>query len=107
MLREAGVECDVWVNVTLPVDGFREVDLFCPDPLVVGEVTVALRTVEEAEGELVKLQESVRAAERFVGRPTYMKVLAVEFAPGPVAEYLREKADELGIRLIIGREYEA
>jgi len=42
VLRERGVECSVRVNVTLPVDGFKEVDLFCPEPLVVGEVSVAV-----------------------------------------------------------------
>jgi hypothetical protein len=30
VLRKRGVGCDVRINVTLPVDGFREVDLFCP-----------------------------------------------------------------------------
>lgn len=52
------------------------------------------------------MQESIKAAERFTGRSTYMKVLAVEFAPVEVAEYLRRKSDELGVYLIIGKEYE-
>lgn len=39
LLREGGAECTVHVDVTLPVDGFEEVDLFCPEPLVVGVVS--------------------------------------------------------------------
>jgi len=30
VLRERGVGCDARINVTPPVDGFKEVDLFCP-----------------------------------------------------------------------------
>ncbi|ACB39278.1 hypothetical protein [Pyrobaculum neutrophilum] len=106
LLRERGVECDVRVNVTLPIDGFKEVDLICYDPLVVGEVTVAVRSIEEAEREVGKLLEAERAAERFTGRKTYMRVLAVEFASQDVAEYLRRKAQEMDILLLLGREYE-
>ncbi|CCC81019.1 hypothetical protein [Thermoproteus tenax] len=106
LLRERGVECDVRVNVTLPIDGFKEVDLICYDPLVVGEVTVAVRSIEEAEREVGKLLEAERAVERFTGRKTYMRVLAVEFASEDVAEYLRRKAQEMGILLLLGREYE-
>ncbi len=105
LLSERGIVCDVWVNVTLPVDGFREVDLFCPDPLVVGEATTSIRTVEEAEREVGKLLSAVEAAERFTGRKTYLKVLAVETAPMDVVEHLRRRAGELGIHLITGREY--
>ncbi|MGC9171005.1 MAG: hypothetical protein ACP5HD_09750, partial [Thermoproteus sp.] len=86
LLRERGVECRMRVNVTLPVDGFKEVDLFCPQPLVVGEVSVSVRSVEEAEGLLEQLRRSVEAAERFVGSRAYLKVVAVEFAPKDAAE---------------------
>ncbi|MGC9119277.1 MAG: hypothetical protein ACP5I3_09865 [Thermoproteus sp.] len=105
LLRERGVECRMRVNVTLPVDGFKEVDLFCPQPLVVGEVSVSVRSVEEAEGLLEQLRRSVEAAERFVGSRAYLKVIAVEFAPKDAAEHLRKKAEEEGVYLISGREY--
>ena len=68
ILRERGFDCEVLVNVTLPIDGYKEVDIFCPDPLVVGEVTVALRSIEEANKELEKLNASVAAAEKFTGK---------------------------------------
>ncbi|MFB6490612.1 MAG: hypothetical protein TU35_005100 [Thermoproteus sp. AZ2] len=106
LLRERGVECTVRVNVTLPVDGFKEVDLFCPEPLVIGEVSVSLRSAEEAEGLLEQLRRSVEAGERLTGRRVYLKVLAVEFAPADVAEHLRRRCEEEGVYLILGRTYE-
>lgn len=106
ILRERGINCDIIVNATLPIDGYREVDIFCPEPLVIGEVTVTLRSTEEANNQLDKLNASVTAAEKFTGRKTYLKVLAVETVPNEVSQYLVNKAREQGIYLIIGREYE-
>ena len=106
VLRERGVECSVRVNVTLPVDGFKEVDLFCPEPLVVGEVSVAARSVEEAEGLLEQLRMAAEAGEKLTKRRPYLKVLAVEFAPRDVAEYLKARCEEEGVYLILGRDYD-
>ena len=106
VLRERGVECSVRVNVTLPVDGFKEVDLFCPEPLVVGEVSVVVRSVEEAEGLLEQLRRAVEAGEKLTSRRVYLKVLAVEYTPKDVADYLRNQSEREEIYLILGREYE-
>jgi hypothetical protein len=106
VLRERGVECSVRVNVTLPVDGFKEVDLFCPEPLVVGEVSVAVRSVEEAEGLLEQLRRAAEAGEKLTKRRPYLKVLAVEFAPRDVAEYLKARCEGEGVYLILGRDYD-
>jgi hypothetical protein len=106
VLRERGVECSVRVNVTLPVDGFKEVDLFCPEPLVVGEVSVAVRSVEEAEGLLEQLRRAAEAGEKLTRRRPYLKVLAVEFAPRDVAEYLKMRCEGEGVYLILGRDYD-
>ena len=106
VLRERGVECSVRVNVTLPVDGFKEVDLFCPEPLVVGEVSVAVRSVEEAEGLLEQLRRAAEAGEKLTRRRPYLKVLAVEFAPRDVAEYLKARCEGEGVYLILGRDYD-
>jgi hypothetical protein len=106
VLRERGVECSVRVNVTLPVDGFKEVDLFCPEPLVVGEVSVAARSVEEAEGLLEQLRRAAEAGEKLTKRRPYLKVLAVEFAPRDVAEYLKARCEREGVYLILGRDYD-
>ena len=106
VLRERGVECSVRVNVTLPVDGFKEVNLFCPEPLVVGEVSVAVRSVEEAEGLLEQLRRAVEAGEKLTSRRVYLKVLAVEYAPKDAADYLRKQSEKEEIYLILGREYD-
>lgn len=106
VLRERGVECSIRVNVTLPVDGFKEVDLFCPEPLVVGEVSVAVRSVEEAEGLLEQLRKAAEASEKLTKRRPYLKVLAVEFAPRDVAEYLKARCKGEGVYLILGRDYD-
>ena len=105
ILVERGFQCDVRVNVVIPVEGFREVDILCFDPLVVGEVTISLRTVEEAEQEINKLLSSVNAVEKFTGRRVYLKVLAVESVPTNVVEYLRRRAKELDVYLITSRGY--
>jgi len=106
VLREREVECSVRVDVTLPVDGFKEVDLFCPEPLVVGEVSVAVRSVEEAEGLLEQLRRAAEAGEKLTKRRPYLKVLAVEFAPRDVAEYLKARCKGEGVYLILGRDYD-
>jgi hypothetical protein len=106
VLRERGVECSIRVNVTLPVDGFKEVNFFCPEPLVVGEVSVAVRSVEEAEGLLEQLRRAAEAGEKLTKRRPYLKVLAVEFAPRDVAEYLKARCEGEGVYLILGRDYD-
>ncbi|MEZ0346125.1 MAG: hypothetical protein ABWK01_06215 [Infirmifilum sp.] len=105
-LEGQGYRCDVKVNVTLPVDGFKEVDVVCFDPLVVAEATVSLKTVEEADREVKKLIANASAAERFTGKKVYAKILAVENTPEEVAHYLERVSKEQGIILILGRKYE-
>jgi len=104
-LAEKGYKCRTLVNLTLPIDGEKEIDVLCKDPLVVGEATVSIKSVDDAEKKLAKLLEAVEAAEKFYKRKAFMKVLAVENAPEEVVEYLRKRAEELGILLVIGREY--
>ncbi|WP_243668749.1 hypothetical protein [Vulcanisaeta sp. JCM 16161] len=104
-LEGRGINCDVRVNVTIPVDGSREIDAICYDPLVIGEATIKVSSVDEAEREVGKLLDNARAAEKFFNRRVYALVLAVETAPEQVAEYLRRRANELGIVLVLGREY--
>lgn len=66
---------------------------------------MAVRSTREAEDEIAKLLDSVDAAEKFYGGRAHMKVLAVENAPADVASYLRKRAAELGIALVLGRDY--
>jgi len=90
-MKERGIDCDIKVNVTLPIDGYKEIDIFCSDPLIVGEVTITLRSIEEAKNQLEKLNIATNAAEKFTNEKTYLKVLSVEFANEEVANYLKGK----------------
>jgi hypothetical protein len=109
-LEEKGYKCDVRTRITIVVNpttgDSREVDVICWNPLVVGEVTTTIRTVEEAEREIKKLLDSVTYAEKVAGAKHYAKILAaVEVAPSEIAEYLERKARELDITLVLGRRY--
>lgn len=98
-LEERGFKCDV--RVRAKVDG--EVDVLCEDPLVVAEVTAVVDAVEGAERELEKLLEKAREASARFGRPLYAAVLAVEWAPSQVAQYLEEACRRRGVVLVLGR----
>ncbi|ADM27514.1 conserved hypothetical protein [Ignisphaera aggregans DSM 17230] len=104
-LAEKGYRCKTIVNVTLPIDGEKEIDVLCRDPLVVGEATVSIKSIDDAEKKIAKLLEATEAAEKFYKRKIFMKVLAVENAPEEIVAYLRRRAEELGIVLVVGREY--
>jgi phage host-nuclease inhibitor protein Gam len=108
-LEEKGYKCDVRTRITIVVNPLtgdsREVDVICWNPLVVGEVTTTIRTVEEAEREIRKLLDSVAYAEKAAGAKHYAKILAVEIAPSEIAEYLERRARELDITLVLGRKY--
>ncbi|MFZ8792408.1 MAG: hypothetical protein ACO2O2_00765 [Acidilobaceae archaeon] len=108
-LEEKGYKCDVRTRITIVVNpttgDSREVDVICWNPLVVGEVTTTIRTVEEAEREIGKLLDSVAYAEKAAGAKHYAKILAVEVAPSEIAEYLERKARELDITLVLGRRH--
>ena len=108
-LEEKGYKCDVKTRITITVDlatgDSREVDVICWNPLVVGEVTTTLRSIEEAEREIRKLLDITAYAEKVAGVKHYAKVLAVETAPKEIAEYLERRAGELDIILVLGRRY--
>ncbi len=108
-LEEKGYKCDVRTRITIVVNpttgDSREVDVICWNPLVVGEVTTTIRTVEEAEREIGKLLDSVAYAEKVAGVKHYAKILAVEVAPSEITEYLERRARELDITLVLGRRY--
>jgi DNA repair exonuclease SbcCD ATPase subunit len=102
-LEERGFKCEIKTRATVFADKPREVDILCLEPLVIGEVTTTIRTVEEAEDEIRKLLENVNAIEKIHGTKHYAKLIAVEVAPEEVSEHLEKRAEELGIVLILGR----
>ncbi|QOJ79068.1 hypothetical protein IG193_00960 [Infirmifilum lucidum] len=99
-----GYTCQPIVHATLPVDGFREVDVLCLEPLAVAEVKSSVPSLEKAEEALAQLLKAVEAAEKFTGRKAELRVLAVQTAPEEVARHLAKRASELGVTLILGRE---
>ncbi len=104
-LKERGFKCEIKTRATVFTDRPREVDILCLEPLVIGEATTTIRTIEEAENEIRKLLENVNAIEKIHGIKHYAKLIAVEAAPEKVAEHLKKRAEELGIVLILGRKY--
>ncbi|MEM2334564.1 MAG: hypothetical protein QXZ62_08410 [Candidatus Caldarchaeum sp.] len=83
-----------------------EIDMFCEDPLVVGEVTSRLRDEEEMNREIAKLLERVEAVSSKYGKKPFMVVLSVGVVPENLVQKLRTDAEKHGIKLILGREIE-
>ncbi|MEM2683847.1 MAG: hypothetical protein QXM47_08260 [Nitrososphaerota archaeon] len=83
-----------------------EIDMFCEEPLVVGEVTTRLKDEEEMSREIAKLLDRVEAASTKYGKKPFMAVLSVGVAPENLVEKLRTETEKHGIKLILGREIE-
>ena len=87
------------------VDGeVVEVDAFCEDPLVVGEITNYIKSRDEAESEVEKLRDRVSLVEGRYGRRVMLAVLVVATASEEVSSHLREVAGRNGILVVLGRE---
>ncbi|WP_449463348.1 hypothetical protein PQ610_03030 [Tardisphaera miroshnichenkoae] len=95
-------------NANFTIEGKPlQIDVFCEDPLIIGEVTTHLSSKEEAEREVYKLQERVDALEKLLQRKSYMKLLAVATAPEDVVEFLKKLSKERGITFVSGRELDS
>jgi uncharacterized coiled-coil DUF342 family protein len=105
MLYEMGYEKAEVVSKSFVEDGeIVEVDLFNEEPLVVGEVTLAVKDVGDAEREVEKVMRRVGLVERIFGRRVFMAVLSVANLYPEAADILKSLAARNGIRLILGRE---
>jgi len=109
LLRSLGVpeeKIDVRANIVLrnPEGVEREVDILNRDPLVVGEVTTYIDSIERVEEELSKVLDDVKFVESMFGSKVYMAVLAVENVSKEVVKYLEERCRRYNIKLIYGRE---
>ncbi|RDD53139.1 MAG: hypothetical protein BA066_06010 [Candidatus Korarchaeota archaeon NZ13-K] len=80
------------------IDG-EEIDLFCEEPLIVGEVTAHAESAEE----LYKLLRKVEAAEKAHEREAERKILIVLTAPRQVAREIERLCEEHDVELVIGR----
>ena len=83
-----------------------EINIFCEDPLIVGEAAIYLGSIEEADKELHKLIEKIEIAKKVYGKKPMIKILAIANAPSNVINHLKRKALEKGIKLAYGRELE-
>ena len=105
MLYEMGYErADVVRRVFVEDGEVVEVDLFNEEPLVVGEVTLAVKNVEEAEHEVGKVLRRVGVVERVFGRRVFMAVLSVANLYPEAVDTLKSLVARHGIRLVLGRE---
>jgi uncharacterized protein YoxC len=105
MLYEMGYEKAEVVSKSFVEDGeIVEVELFNEEPLVVGEVTLAVKDVGDAEREVEKVMRCVGLVERVFGRRVFMAVLLVANLYPEAADTLKSLAARNGIRLILGRE---
>jgi len=81
-----------------------EVDVFCENPLVVGEVTTTVSTAEEAEAEVSKLLERVDFVKELYGEEVQLKLLVVANASAEAKERLRALAQKHDLMVLVGRE---
>ncbi len=83
-----------------------DINLFCEDPLVVGEVTITVKNIEEGEDEVDKLLKRVKIVEEEYGRKPMLIVLSIARTTPEIAEALKKLTERHGVKLILGREIE-
>jgi len=83
-----------------------EINLFCEKPLVVGEVTMSIRTIDEINREMEKLLKRVEIIEKKYREKPLMLILSVARPAAEISESLKVLAEKNGVKLIIGREIE-
>ena len=81
-----------------------EINLFCEEPLTVGEITVMVRSRDEAEAEVSKPVKRIDAIRTKYGREPVLKILSVARTAADVADVLRREAEKHGIKLVLGEE---
>ncbi|MEM4281773.1 MAG: hypothetical protein QXK38_06275, partial [Candidatus Caldarchaeum sp.] len=81
-----------------------EIDIFCEEPLVVGEATSFLGSWEEAERELAGLEERVRLVSTLYGKRPELVLLCVGRAAEEVVYRLKNILVAQGVRLVLGAE---
>ncbi|RLE62718.1 MAG: hypothetical protein DRJ38_09150 [Thermoprotei archaeon] len=78
MLEDLGyLEAHVGRRTLLFKGKLYEINVFCEDPLVVGEATLHLKDVEEAKKGIDKLIKRIKIAEKTTGKKVFLKLLAV------------------------------
>ena len=109
MLVERGYPEELKIDVDVKIkydDKLMELDLFCRDPLLVGEVTTFLSSSDEAERKVEKLLRRSREVEKLLGKGVEYRVLAVANLTSEASKALRKMSERYGILIIVGREME-
>ncbi len=107
MLMEMGYPNAVVEKKYLVEDGnVVEIDMFCEEPLVVGEATLSITTVEEARREVDKLMKRVELAEKIYKKKALFSILSVARATPEANEELKTLSEKYKTRIILGREME-
>jgi len=81
-----------------------EINIFCDEPLTVGEATLYIGDLDEAKRELEKLLKRIEIAEKVVGKKAILKILAIGNTSKEVLEHLKIITKQQNIRLVYGRE---
>ncbi|MBS7635422.1 hypothetical protein KEJ34_08100 [Candidatus Bathyarchaeota archaeon] len=84
----------------------KEVNIFCEEPLVIGEATVSIRSIDEAEKEIEKIVERVRIVEEKYGRKPLLTILSVARVTPEASGVLRTLAEKSGVKLVLAKEIE-
>ncbi|MEM0030021.1 MAG: hypothetical protein QW572_04895 [Candidatus Nitrosocaldus sp.] len=77
----------------------EEIDLFCDEPLIVGEVTSYAESVEEVD----KLVRKVSIVREQYGKEPARKILVISSVKEEIADIIADKAKANGIELIMGK----
>ena len=107
MLEDMGyVGVEVSRRVLVVDNEVLEINLFSEKPLVVGELTMHIGTVEEARREVEKLLKRVRAVEKLYGVKPILTILCVAKVSPEALTTLRTLTKESGIKLITKEDIE-
>jgi hypothetical protein len=107
MLEEMGYpDARVGKKILAYHDEAVEINLFCEEPLIVGEATISVKRAEEAEREIRKLLDRVRIVEERYRRKPEMVILSVARATEEAIEVLKNLTKEHGVKLVLGKEIE-
>ena len=98
-LQERGIlSSDQYLN-SKKIDG-EEIDLFCENPLIVGEVTSYAESADEA----LKLLKKAKLVERKYNKKPEKLYLIILSIPKKEAKKVREISEQNNIELILGKE---
>jgi len=107
MLQEMGyTEARVERRHLLYEGEIIEVNMFCEEPLVIGEATLSVISPEDAEKEVEKLVKRIKIIEEKYGRKPHLTVLSIARATPEAIENLKTLTEKHGIKLILGKDIE-